>query len=157
MPHAKVREVIPASAGEVFALLHDYGRRRQWDTLLSEAYLTEGHAAAGVGAVSVCRGKRRLGSIALKTRYLVYKPGEVAAIRMLNRPPFFETFAATIRHGPTGRHGAPESSWIEYTFTFTARPRWLRWLLQPLMGALFRRETQKRLRALREYFQARAQ
>ena len=86
MPHGRVRDVIPATSREVFDLLHDYGRRLQWDTLLSEAYLTDGHTAAAVGAVSVCRGQRRLGAIALKTRYLVFKPGEVAAITMVNRP-----------------------------------------------------------------------
>jgi len=153
MPHGKVRDIIPATNREVFDLLHDYSRRLQWDTLLSEAYLTDGHTTAAVGAVSVCRGQRRLGAIALKTQYLVFKPGEVAAIKMVNRPPFFDTFAATIRHGPcTAEGAAAPSSWIEYTFTFTARPRWLRFVLHPIMGAMFRHETRKRLEALRRHF-----
>src|SRR5262245_60105349 len=99
MPHGKVREIIPATEGEVVDLLRNYGRRLEWDRLLSEAYLTDGFDEAQVGAVSVCRGRRRLGGIALKTRYLVFKRGEVAAIKMVNRPVFFEEFAATIRHG----------------------------------------------------------
>jgi hypothetical protein len=39
MPTTEIREIIPASADEVFELLHDYKRRLEWDTLLSEAYL----------------------------------------------------------------------------------------------------------------------
>src|SRR5437870_13017399 len=42
MAHGEVSEVIPASAAEVFELLHDYGRRLSWDTLLSAAYLDDG-------------------------------------------------------------------------------------------------------------------
>ena len=42
MPHGKARELIPAPADQVFALLHDYSRRLTWDTLLSQAYLTDG-------------------------------------------------------------------------------------------------------------------
>ena len=152
MPHGKVREVVGASRGEVFALLHDYGRRLEWDTLLAAAYLTDGYEQAELGAVSVCQGKRRLGGLALKTRYIVFKPGEVAAIKMVNRPLFFETFAATIRHGDV----AGGNSWVEYTFEFTARPKWLRWVLHPVMGAMFRRETRKRLGALRRHFETEA-
>jgi hypothetical protein len=150
MPHAKVHEIIPATSAEVFALLHDYERRLTWDTLLSEAYLADGFREARVGATSVCRGKKRLGGIALKTTYLVFKPGEAAAIRMINRPPFFEAFAASIRHSPHASGG----SCIEYTFQFTARPRWLRFILHPIMGMMFKAETRKRLRALRRHFEA---
>jgi hypothetical protein len=149
MPHGRVREVIPAAPGAVFDLLHDYGRRLAWDTLLREARLVGGWAAAGMGAESVCRGKRRVGGIALRTAYVQFKRGEVAAVKLVNRPPFFDTFAASIRHGPAGE-GA---SWVEYTYTFTARPRWLRFVLHPVMGLAFRVETRKRLRALRGWFE----
>lgn len=46
---------------------------------------------------------------------------------MINRPPFFETFAASIRHQDTG-----EGSSVTYRFTFSTRPRLLRWLLEPI-------------------------
>jgi hypothetical protein len=148
MPHGVVRDIIPASAGEVFALLHDYQRRLEWDTMLQEAYLTDGHSCAALGAVSVCRGKKVLGGFALKTRYISFRPPHVAAVRMLNRPPLFEEFAATIRH----RDLDDGCSSIEYTFHFTARPKWLRPILHPLMRLLFALETRKRLWALRKFF-----
>ena len=148
MPHGIVREVIPAPSAVVFDLLHDYARRLEWDTLLQAAYLTDGHRQAQCGAVTVCKGRAHLGGIALKTRYISFRPPAVAAIRMVNQPPFFDTFAATIRH----RDLPDSSSLVEYIYHFRARPRWLRWILHPLMQRLFAWETRKRLRALKQYF-----
>ncbi|MGH9837728.1 MAG: SRPBCC family protein [Blastocatellia bacterium] len=148
MPHGSVTAIIPAPSADVFRLLHDYGRRLEWDTLLQEAYLTDDWTEAQLHATSVCKGRSHLGGIALKTEYLSFNPPEVAAVRMVNRPPFFQTFAATIRH----RDIEDGSSQIEYKYNFTARPRWLRWMLHPLMAVAFRYETRKRLQALRGFF-----
>ena len=52
MVHARVSEDLPASAADVFALVHDYDRRLEWDTLLREAYV-EGDAAPAKGIVTV--------------------------------------------------------------------------------------------------------
>ena len=137
MPHGAVTEVLPASADEVFRIIHDYSRRLEWDTLLREASLEPGHPQAALGAVAVCRGRRRLGGFALQTVYISFNPGRVAAIRMINRPPFFDRFAATIRHTPIDEY----SSQVEYKFDFAARPAWLRWLLHPIMQRAFAWET----------------
>jgi len=45
----QVSEVIPATSAEVFDLVHDYGRRLEWDTLLRAAYLDDGHTVAALG------------------------------------------------------------------------------------------------------------
>lgn len=129
MPHGVIREVIPASSAEVFQLVHDYKRRLEWDTLLRAAYLMPGFDEAMLGAVSVCAGRWILGGIALQTQYIVFRPGVTASIKMVNRPPFFETFAATIRH----RDLDDSTSSVEYTLEFTARPRWLRFVLHPII------------------------
>ncbi len=122
MPHGAVTEVLPAPADEVFRIIHDYSRRLEWDTLLREAYLDPNYPQATLGAVAVCRGRRRLGGFALQAVYISFDPGRVAAIRMINRPPFFDRFAATIRHTPIDVC----SSQVDYKFDFTARPSWLR-------------------------------
>ena len=67
---------------------------------------------------------------------------------MVNSPPFFDKWAASIRHEDI----APNQSHISYTFHFSAKPRWLRWLLEPIMLQVFKWETRKRLSALRDYF-----
>ncbi|HEX5105087.1 MAG TPA: SRPBCC family protein [Pirellulaceae bacterium] len=150
MPHGSVSEVIPASASEVFDLLHDYDRRLEWDTLLSAAYLTDGCEQAELGASSVCVGRGSLGRIALKTTYVTFDRPRLAAVKMVNRPPFFACWAASIRHDELG----PDESRVTYSWTFTARPRWLRWLLEPVMNRIFRWETRKRLAALSRFFRA---
>lgn len=148
MPHGRIHETIPAPSTAVFDLLHDYARRLEWDTLLDAAYLADGHQAAGQGVTSVCVGRWSLGRIALKTVYVTFDRPRVAAVRMVNAPPLFESWAASIRHRdlPNGE------SRITYTFRFTTKPRLLRLILDPLVAALFRWETRRRLRALRAHF-----
>ena len=148
MPHGSVIVVVPEPRAAVFQLLHDYDRRLEWDTLLRDARLCPGWSRAQLHATSVCTGRWLLGGIALTTEYISFDPPAVAAVRMVNRPPFFDTFAATIRHRDTADGGSS----VEYIYHFTARPRWLRWLLHPVMAAAFRWETWKRLQSLRRFF-----
>lgn len=153
MPTAEIREIIPASANEVFALVHDYERRLEWDTLLGKAYLEPEFEKAEKGAISVCRGQRILGGFAIRTEYVSFEPGRVAAVKMLNRPPFFESFAASIRHVPVD----DENSEVIYKANFTGKSQFLHFVLDPLMRRVFIWETGKRLRALRKFFQAKRQ
>jgi hypothetical protein len=146
--HGSVSAIIPAPSHAVFDLLHDYSRRLEWDTLLRAAYLTDGHTAAGKGVTSVCVGRRSLGSLAFKTIYVTFERPTRAAVKLVNAPAWFETWAATIQHQDL----SPQASRITYTFHFTARPRALRPLLDPLMERVFRWETEKRLIALQRFF-----
>ena len=149
MPTAEIREVIAASAESVFELLHDYKRRLEWDTLLQEAYLEPEFEESRKGAISVCRGKAMVGGFAVRTQYVSFEKGKVAAVRMLNQPPFFETFAASIRHFQID----DTHSEVIYKVNFSAKPRRLRPLLDPLMRAVFIWETRKRLRSLKKFFE----
>ena len=149
MPTTEIKEIIPASAEEVFALVHDYTRRLEWDTLLQEAYLEPEFSEATRGAISVCRGKPILGGFALRTQYVTFEKGKVAAVKMLNQPPFFDTFAASIRHFEISE----DESEVIYKLNFTAKPKWLRWILHPVMSKIFAWETRKRLGALRKFFE----
>lgn len=148
MPHGEVSAIIHAPSQAVFDLLHDYSRRLEWDTLLQAAYLDNGHSAAGVGVTSVCVGRKSLGGIALRTIYVTFQRPTLAAVKMVNTPPFFEAWAASIRHEdiPSGE------SRITYKFHFTSKPRLLRFLLDPIMQRVFIWETRKRLQALKAYF-----
>jgi hypothetical protein len=150
MPTAEIRKTIPAPAEVVFALIHDYKRRLEWDTLLQEAYLEPEFEKAALGAISVCRGKRTLGGFAVRTIYVSFEKGKVAAVKMLNQPPFFASFAASIRHLKIDG----KNSEVIYKVNFSARPRWLRPILNPIMRAVFVWETRKRLKALKNFFQS---
>ena len=137
---------MPCSAVAVFDLLHDYSRRLEWDTLLREARFTRGHTTAGVGATTLCVGKPLFGIIGIETSYLTFTRGVIAAVDMINHPPFFETFAASIRHQDT-----EIGSSVTYKFSFRARPRWLRWVFEPIMLVVLRHETRHRLKALSRF------
>ncbi len=141
---------MPCSSVVVFDLLHDYSRRLEWDTLLRDARFTRGHTVAATGATTLCVGRALFGIIGIETIYLTFTRGVIAAVNMINQPPFFETFAASIRH-----QECSGGSSITYKFTFRARPRWLRWLLEPIMLIVLRHETRQRLRALSRYLAAR--
>jgi hypothetical protein len=142
-----VSHELPCTAASAFDLLHDYGRRLTWDTLLSEAYLCDGAAAAGPGVISVCRGKRSVGGFAMRTRYVSFDRPTVAAVKLLDPSGVFQRWAASIRHRETG----PESSTITYVYSFEVRPRWLAWVIEPVVHVIFRLETRRRLRALGAY------
>lgn len=148
MAHGEVSEILPAPSTAVFDLLHDYTRRLEWDTLLQAAYLEEGHTTAGKGVTSVCVGRRSLGGIKLRTIYVAFNRPTLAAIKMLNAPPFFQSWAASIKHEDLSE----KASRITYIFQFTTKPRSLRFILDPLMEQVFLWETRKRLRALRAFF-----
>ena len=134
---------MPCDSSQVFALLHDYRRRLEWDTLLSSAALTRGHVRAGPGATSLCVGKGWLGPIGVETIYVAWQEGKLAAVRMINSPPFFGSFAASIRHEDNAT-----GSLSTYRLTFRAKPARLRWLLEPPMTWMLQWETRKRLKAV---------
>ncbi len=149
MPKGTVKEVISAPSDEVFDLIHNYERRLEWDTLLQKAYLEPEFTVANLGAISVCQGRQILGGFALRTQYISFQRGKIAAIKMLNQPPFFDTFAASIAH----RELSNNQSEVIYTFNFTAQPRCLRFILHPIMVKIFAWETGKRLQALKHFFE----
>ena len=148
MPHSEITEVIPAPSSAVFDLLHDYARRLEWDTLLQAAYLDEGAEAAAKGVTAVCVGRKSLGGIALKTVYVTFERPTLAAVKMVNAPAFFDSWAASIRHEDISLH----ESRLTYKFQFATRPRWLRFALDPVMERIFVWETRKRLKALKAFF-----
>lgn len=149
MPKAIIKEEIPATAEEVFDLLHDYQKRLEWDTLLSEAYLELEFDEAKLGAISVCRGRLILGGFPLRTEYISFQRGKIAAVKLLNHPPFFKTFAASISH----KNLSNNYSEIIYTVNFTAKPKFLQFILHPIMMRVFTWETKKRFKSLKRYFE----
>jgi hypothetical protein len=145
--HGSISEVVPASCQAAFDLIHDYDRRLEWDTLLRAAYLDDGFTRAEKGATSVCIGRRGVAGMRMKTVYVSFECPTVAAVRLVEPCALFERWAASIRHGEL----EAGTSRVTYTFEFTARPRVLRWLFEPILLPILRRETRRRLAALRDF------
>jgi hypothetical protein len=141
--HLVISQRMPASCEQTFDLLHDYKCRLGWDTLLRRAY-TEDDAAPAPGVVAVCTARRRLGGYSFRTRYVTFERPRLAAIKLESRPPFFASWAASVRHRPLPGGGSTAT----YTMTFRCKPSWVAPLLEPVARWAFRRETRRRLAAL---------
>ncbi|MCL4303975.1 MAG: SRPBCC family protein, partial [Anaerolineae bacterium] len=85
VPRENISIEIDAPCAAVFDVIHDYGRRLEWDTMLREARLLGGATAAGIGVRSVCAGTWRSAFLALETEYIRFEPGRVAAVKLTNR------------------------------------------------------------------------
>jgi Polyketide cyclase / dehydrase and lipid transport len=136
---------IDSSCEEVFDVVHDYGIRLQWDTLLSEARILD-ERLAGVGVSTLCVGRTALGRIAMETSYVSFDRGRVAAVKMQRGPWFIDDFAASIRHTAIAETVGNRSR-VTYKLRVTAWPKLFRFLLNPLLQLAFRVETGRRLSA----------
>ncbi len=139
---------VPASATTVFDLVHDYKRRLEWDTMLSQAMLLGGATLANVGVRSLCVGTWRSGFVAMETEYVTFARGRVAAVKLTNRPSLFERFAATIKHQAL----TETRSRITYIYSFSTRPRILAPMLDPIVDLIMARAIRGRLLALQLFF-----
>ncbi len=136
---------IRACPGAVFQLTHDCSRRLEWDTLLKEARLLDGAEAAGPGVRSLYVGRAALLRLSVETVYITFDPPWLAAVQMTRGPALFGNFAASIRHEVI----RPGVTRVIYRGHVETRPRWLRWLLEPLVNRSFGRQTQRRLNSLK--------
>ena len=146
MPTFRQSIDIAAPAERLFALTQDYAHRLDWDPFLKSAELLDGAMEAGVGVRAWCVAHSGLG---METEYVTYEPPRVAAVRMTRGPRVLASFAGSWRFEPAG---AKTRVWFSYHLE--ARPRCLRWLLNPLLQRVFARDTRRRLQALRRAAEA---
>ncbi|MEI8082560.1 MAG: SRPBCC family protein [Actinomycetes bacterium] len=154
--HTVVSITIDQPSGVVFDTVHDYHRRFEWDTMLRTARTID-DATPAKDVVAVCAAKWQFGGLVFATRYVTFRRPTVAAV-VLVRPYFvFDRWAASIRHRdlPATGGSGPRSE-LTYTLTFGCRPRWLAGPLEATAVRLFRRETRRRLVALKRYVEASA-
>ncbi len=150
MPRSTHTIEINATTTDVFDLVHDYDRRLEWDTMLSEATVLGGAERVDVGVETRCVGDWRGLWIPMVTRYVSFRPGEVAAVKLTGKPPFFGHFAATIRHRPL----ADNRSSLSYIYSFRAKPTILAPILEPIMNRALAREVAGRLASLKQMVEA---
>jgi ribosome-associated toxin RatA of RatAB toxin-antitoxin module len=134
--------VIAASPGDLFALTQDYGRRLDWDPFLRSAELLEGALVAGVGVRAYCVAHNGLG---METEYVSFDPPRACAVKMTRGPRLIGQFAGSWRFEAM----SPGRTRVRFRYHLRARPRWSSWLVAPLLGWVFRRDTRKRLKALK--------
>ncbi|GAA4461420.1 SRPBCC family protein [Novipirellula rosea] len=149
MPATSVEINIGADSAVIFDLIHDYSCRLEWDPFLCEATLLNGATTAGVGVVSRCVARNAVGGLAMDTEYVSFLRPSVAAVSMKRGPFFLRKFAAPIRQKQIENAVVR----VTYRYYFEARPRVLTFIIEPIVDFVIRRETRKRLTALKSYLE----
>lgn len=144
MPTLELTIDIRAEREALFALTQDYDRRLQWDPFLREARLLDGAPAAAVGVRAWCVARYGWG-LGMETAYVSLDPPSVVAVKMTRGPAILASFAGSWRF----THNGPGTTRVIFRYNLTTRPRLLHAVLDPLVVAVFARDTRHRLRALK--------
>jgi len=147
----RITMIMPCCAADAFEAFHDHRLRSQWDTLLSHAGVEGGGSHPSIGAISVNQGRGWKRLFAMRTRFVNYQPGHVAAAVLVEPMGCFQWWAASMQH----RDLDGASSQLIYTFTLRLRPTWLGRIIDPLVNRLFEWQTRKRFKAMAAYLKAR--
>jgi len=147
MRHERIAFPMPASCEVVFDVFHYHQWRARWDSLVSHTAVTGDAPCPHVGAVSANTGGGMLRALSMRTEFVSYQRPRLAAARMLGTSFPFTRWAASMKHEP-----APGgASVLIYTYTIEAGPRALRWLMEPVVHWVFRRQTVKRFARMRAF------
>lgn len=133
---------IRASCAALFDLSQDYTLRTAWDPFIREMHFLEGATRSAKGVRVTGRAHNGL---SMTVEFITFERPRVVAMRMTEGPWLFTRFAGTWRFVPCGE-GETE---VNFRYAFQTRPRWLRWLLNPLVAWTFRRDLRGRLRGLK--------
>ena len=140
--------VIAAGPEALFRLSQDYNRRLEWDPFLRSAKLLGGAAEPGVGVRALCVDRN---GTAMETEYVSFNPPRAVAVKMTRGPWFLDSFAGSWRFEEINA----EQTRVGFCYSLSARPRWMSWLLNPILRRVFARDTRRRLVALKEAVEGR--
>jgi ribosome-associated toxin RatA of RatAB toxin-antitoxin module len=144
MPTFEATIDIQAGVDALFDLTQDYDRRLDWDPFLKEARLVGGAATPGIGVRAWCVARTGLG---METEYVSFQRPHVAAVKMTRGPAMFGSFAGSWRFKTI----APDTTRVVFRYHVSARPAWLRSLLDPIFCLVFERDVVQRLKALKRF------
>jgi len=150
MSQHRIKMIMPASAAQAFEAFHNHTLRLHWDTLLSRAEVEGGGTHPYIGAITINQGRGWKRQFAMRTRFVNYQPGRVAAAVLVEPAGWFHGWAASLQH----RDRDQGNSDLIYTFSVQLRPRWLGRVLDPLANRLFAYETRQRFTAMAAYLRA---
>ncbi|PRF31716.1 SRPBCC family protein [Burkholderia multivorans] len=143
-----VSRIVGVDRRRLFTWSQDYARRLVWESFLADAYLLD-ETTADVGVDAFCRSQS---GATMVSRYVSYRPPQVAAIEMVDGPSVLERFSASWHF--TER--APGSTEVKFTYSFRAQPAWLRWAIEPLIAAFYLVHTRRRLDSFKRWAEAEA-
>jgi ribosome-associated toxin RatA of RatAB toxin-antitoxin module len=133
---------INAAPAALFRLTQDYNHRLEWDPFLKEARLVGGAKAAGIGARAWCVATSGLG---METEYVSFNPPKTVAVKMTKGPAILASFAGSWRF----QELRPGYTRVIFRYHLAAAPRWLGFILDPVMRLIFTHDVAKRLASLK--------
>jgi len=139
--------LMPAPAAVAFEAFFNHQVRLRWDTLLKVNYVEGGGTHPYVGAISRNEGRGWKSGMAMRTRFLVYDPPQLASAELVEPTGVFGQWAASLRF----RERDDGRCDLIYTYSIRLRPAWLGSVLDGIAGWLFARETKLRFRAMARY------
>jgi ribosome-associated toxin RatA of RatAB toxin-antitoxin module len=140
MPAVEESIRIRAPQDALFDLSQDYALRTAWDPFIREMRFLDGATKAGLGVRVTGRAHN---GFRMTVEFVSFNRPGVVAMKMTDGPRLFTKFAGSWRFVPCG--GETE---VIFRYVFETRPRWLRWLVEPLVAWSFRRDLRARLRGL---------
>jgi len=142
MPIVEGSRVIAAPPAALFALSQDYALRRRWDPFVREVRFLGGAREAGKGGRVWVRAWTGL---AMEVEFTSFHPPVSVAMKMRKGPWFLGPFAGTWLFRPHAGGGTD----VTFRYSVTARWRWIRPLLDPILAWVFSRDVRARLQGLK--------
>jgi hypothetical protein len=147
LAHKRLEFVMPAPCDVVFDIFHYHAWRARWDSLVSATHIVGGAPCPYVGAVSEVATGGLLRGLAMRTEFISYQRPRSAAAKMVGKSFPFTKWAASMKHEPIDAN----QSVMIYTYTIETGPPMLRWLMEPIVGRIFQRQTRKRFARMRDF------
>lgn len=135
------RVVVPVDPRTAFAVSQTTGELRlRWDPFIRRQHFLDGATAPGKDVRTFTRA--RLGP-KMVSSYASYRPPTSVGMTMVEGPWFFASFGGGWRFS-AHEGGGTEAVW---KYTFSTRPRWLRFVAEPVGTWLLGREIRRRIDA----------
>ncbi|MEM1444500.1 MAG: SRPBCC family protein [Planctomycetota bacterium] len=151
MPTVVAKRSIQATPALIFHVAHDYELRRRWDRFTPHSEFTHGPADPSMGAMAGDRVRSRAyNGLTMEVEYEVVQRPRFAAMQMLDGPWFFDIFTGVWRFQADGE----TATFATFRYGFRTRPIPLRWVMEPIVAVVLRRDIRRRLRQLAEAVEA---
>jgi len=152
MAHRRLEFRMPATDAVAFDAFHYTHWRAQWDSLVRASHVLDGAPCPYVGAVTDNSGRGWLGGLSMRTQFVTFERPRLAAASMIGSAFPFSRWAASMRHELLADGG----SLLIYTYTLSASPPWLRWLIEPIVDRVFAWQTRRRFARMQRFLRRRA-
>jgi hypothetical protein len=143
VPQVTAEAWVPVSPETAFAVSQTTGEvRLRWDPFIRRQRLIDAERPGkGVRTLTHARVGPRMVS-----EYVSYRPPTSVGMTMVSGPWFFASFGGGWRFVPASRDGVPGTTAV-WKYTYSVRPRWLRFVAEPVGQWLLGREIRARIAA----------